>query len=74
MQVEKKIQIEVKDLGARIRKARKAHSKSLMALSEEAGINRSYWYDIEEERLTYPLPLATLKKIEAVLGVKFIEG
>lgn len=62
-------------LGEKIKRARQAHPTSLVKLAAAAGINRSYWYDIEAERLRYPLPLETLRKIEEVLGDDFgVEG
>lgn len=72
MKVRKVEDIEISGLGDRIKKAREAHKSSLVQLAKVAKIDRSYWYDIEAERLSYPLPIETLRKIENVLGVKFL--
>ncbi|MDZ8262644.1 helix-turn-helix transcriptional regulator [Nostoc sp. ChiQUE01b] len=44
-------------------------SRSVEVLAAEAEISRSYWHDIEAERMRDTLPEDTLRKIEQVLGV-----
>lgn len=73
VQVKKVIEVVVDSpgLGDRIATARKLHSQSLISLAKVAGITRQYWYEIEREKLDYPLPYETLKAIEKALGVEF---
>jgi ribosome-binding protein aMBF1 (putative translation factor) len=61
--------IEIKGLGGKIREARKANGRSVEVLAGEAEISRSYWHDIEAERIRDALPEDTLRKIERVLGI-----
>jgi transcriptional regulator with XRE-family HTH domain len=69
MRVEKTIVIEVKNLGDRIRAARKADPRSLAVLSKAAGMSPANWYRIEEEQQT--LPIETLRRMEKVLSKDF---
>lgn len=71
VKVRRSTNVEVKGLGAKIQKARKATKQSLESLASAAGISRVYWYDIEAERIREALPEETLRKIERVLGVDF---
>lgn len=59
------------DLGDRIKKAREGHEKTMEALCNEAGLSRTYWYDIEKESVRAGLPIETLRRIESALGVDF---
>ena len=61
--------IEISGLGGKIRQARKADGRSVEVLAGEADISRSYWHDIEAERIRDALPEDTLRKIERVLGI-----
>lgn len=61
--------IEISGLGGKIRQARKADGRSVEVLAGEAEISRSYWHDIEAERIRDALPEDTLRKIERVLGI-----
>ncbi len=61
--------IEIEGLGGKIRQARKADGRSVEVLAGEAEISRSYWHDIEAERIRDALPEDTLRKIERVLGI-----
>ncbi len=61
--------IEIAGLGGKIRQARKADGRSVEVLAGEAEISRSYWHDIEAERIRDALPEDTLRKIERVLGI-----
>jgi transcriptional regulator with XRE-family HTH domain len=70
MKVEKRIQKEVPGLGEKIRRARKVDKRPLIELAALAGMSTPNWYAIENEEMK-TLPLATLRKIEAVLGVSF---
>jgi transcriptional regulator with XRE-family HTH domain len=63
--------VEVKGLGAKIKQARNIDGRSVEILAGEAEISRSYWHDIEAERVRDALPEATLRKIERVLSVDF---
>lgn len=65
------IDIEVEGIGAKIRQARKADGRSVEVLAGEAGISRSYWHDLEAERVRDALPETTLRKIEQVLNADF---
>lgn len=69
MKITKKIELEVIDLGSRIKKARKRSEKPLTQLAREAGMSATNWYRIEKEE--QELPIETLRKIEEVLGVEF---
>lgn len=70
MKVKKVIEIEVPELGKRIKKAREANKRSLTDLCAAAGMTTANWYRIESED-TKSLPIETLRKIEDVLGVDF---
>lgn len=61
--------MNVPGLGARIRSARRADSRSLKAICQLVGMTRTNWYRIEAE--TQTLPIDTLRKIEQVLEVEF---
>ncbi|BAB78118.1 hypothetical protein DSM107007_47170 [Nostoc sp. PCC 7120 = FACHB-418] len=70
MKVEKRIRKEVPGLGERIRRARKIDKRSLQEIAALAGMSTPNWYAIENEEMK-TLPLATLRRIEAALGVSF---
>jgi transcriptional regulator with XRE-family HTH domain len=61
--------IDVPNLGAKIKAARKADSRTLSTIAAAAGMSAQNWYRIEDERQT--LPEDTLRLIEQVLGVDF---
>lgn len=69
MKVVHKIEIEVPDLGDRIRKARKASRKSMAQLCGEADVTSSYWYQIEAGTLSGGVTLTTIRAIEKALEV-----
>lgn len=69
MQIERRTLTDAPGLGKRIKEARKASPRTLKALAEAAGMHPVNWYRIEEEKQV--LPIETLRKIEAVLGVDF---
>lgn len=69
MQIRKEVFIDAPGLGERIKEARKASSLTLKTLAKQAGMHPVNWYRIEEEKQV--LPIETLRKIEAVLGVDF---
>jgi transcriptional regulator with XRE-family HTH domain len=56
-------------LGDRIRKARESDSRSLTAICTEAGISRSYWYQLENGDMRSPATEEIIRKVERVLGV-----
>jgi transcriptional regulator with XRE-family HTH domain len=70
MKVRKVIDIETPGLGAKIREAREADSRSLLSICKEIDLTPMYWYKIEAEDVK-ALPIETLRKIEEVLGVNF---
>ena len=70
MKVRKVIEIEVPELGSRIRQAREADSRSLAEICRQMPMSTMNWYRIESEE-TKALPVETLKRIEEVLGVDF---
>jgi transcriptional regulator with XRE-family HTH domain len=61
-------EMDVPGLGARIEEARRASGRSLTKICSELGMSTANWYRIEQEK-NESLPLETLRKIEAVLGV-----
>ena len=69
MRVRRNIEKDSPGLGARIRQAREADSRSLEAICAAAEMSRVYWYDIEAEKIRGALPEDTLRKIERALGV-----
>ncbi|QFS52325.1 helix-turn-helix domain-containing protein [Nostoc sphaeroides] len=69
MKIRRYTDIEILGLGGKIRQARKADGRSVEVLAGEAEISRSYWHDIEAERIRDALPEDTLRKIERVLGI-----
>lgn len=70
MKVEKRIQKEIPGLGEMIRRTRKIDRRPLTELAALAEMSIPNWYSIENEEMK-TLPLATLRRIEAVLGVSF---
>ncbi len=71
MRVKRSLEKDVPGLGAKIKQAREADSRSLETISSLAQMSRVYWYDIEAEKIRGALPEETLRKIEQVLGVNF---
>ena len=63
------IEIDVPNLGERIKGARKSDSRSVTQIAGAAGMSVQNWYRIENERQT--LPENVLRLIESVLGVDF---
>jgi transcriptional regulator with XRE-family HTH domain len=59
---------EFPGLGDRIRRAREADARSLAELCRQTNMTTMNWYRIEAEE-TKALPLETLRRMEAVLGV-----
>ncbi|MBD2471539.1 helix-turn-helix domain-containing protein [Nostoc sp. FACHB-145] len=70
MQIERPLRIDVPGLGEKIRQARKADERSLTKLAALADMSVQNWYAIENEDIKV-LPEATLRKIEAALGINF---
>lgn len=75
-------EIEIPDLPQKIKAARIAMAeapepgkKTMEDICREVGLSRTYWYDIEQDRLRGTLSIENLRKIEAALkidlGVKF---
>ena len=63
-------EIDVPELGQRIRDARHESGRTITQLAAEADISVANWYAIEQERIKV-LPLPTLRRIEQVLGIEF---
>ncbi len=70
MVVRKTIDIEVPDLGERIKQARLSDPRSLTEICRQIPMSTMNWYRIEDHT-TKALPIETLRKIEEVLGVDF---
>lgn len=66
-----KIEIEIPDLGKRIKEAREADSRSVTKLAKAVGISRNYWYQLEAEAVLGGVAEDTIKKIEEVLNADF---
>jgi len=70
MKVRKVIDVDIPNLGDKIKDARKADSRSLTQLAAAAGMTTANWYTIEAEEIK-ALPAETLQRIEEVLGISF---
>ncbi len=70
MKVRKIIDIEVPDLGDRIKEARENDKRSLAEICRELDMTPMNFYRIERGE-TKALPVETLRAIERVLGVDF---
>lgn len=66
-----KKEVEVADLGKKIKKAREASDRSVTSLAKEVGISRHYWYQLEAEAVLSGIAEETLRKIESALNVNF---
>lgn len=64
------LEINVPDLGQRIRDVRHKTGRTITQLAAEADISVANWYAIEQERVKV-LPLTTLRRIEQVLKFDF---
>ena len=69
MKVLKTIEVDFPDLAEKIKNARINDPRSISEICRQLDMSRTHWYRIEEGNLS--LPLETLRKIEAVLGVDF---
>ena len=67
VKVVRTIAVDVPDLGARIREARKADKRNMTDIASAAGMSVQNWYRIEDEKQM--LAEETLRKIEEVLGI-----
>lgn len=56
-------------LGDRIAKARSEDKRSLTQICREAGISRSYWYQLENGDMRSPATEDIIRRIENVLDV-----
>lgn len=67
---------ELEGLGQKIKEARLLHKaktgRGLKELCEKLGVNRSYWYQMEEEVLK-TISVEHLRSIEDLLEVKLVE-
>ena len=74
MKVVRTIEVEVPNLGDRIKKAREkakaSDGRSLTQLAALAGMTTANWYRIESEKFN-SLPFETLKRMESALGTDF---
>lgn len=64
-------QVEIPDLGDRIKQARLQSIKTMDQLCKEVGFSRTYWYDIESGFIRNGVSIETIRKIEKALGVDF---
>lgn len=72
-----KQEVDINNLGNRIKEARLKSNRSLSHLAASVGISRNYWYQLEAEAVLGGVAEDTLRKIEQVLdvdlGVRFDE-
>ncbi len=61
--------VDVPDLGARIKRARDADPRPVGELAKLAGISRGYWYDLEASNVRASVPLETIQAVASVLGM-----
>ena len=66
-----KLEVEIPDLGKRIKEAREADPRSVTKLAKTVGISRNYWYQLEAEAVLGGVAEDTIKKIEEVLNADF---
>lgn len=71
VKVKKTIEVDVPNLGIRIREKRKVSGKTVEQLAAIAGISRQHWHLIENEKFKDALPEATLRGIESALNTNF---
>lgn len=69
-------EIEIPELGDVIKKARivmadasEPNKKTMEDICREVGVSRTYWYDIEQDRLRGTLSIENLRKIEKALNI-----
>lgn len=62
-------EVDVENIGQRIKQARLASDKSVEKICGDVGISRTYWYAIENEKVSGSLSIEKLRKIEQALGV-----
>lgn len=70
MIIQKLVEIKIKGLGSKIKKARERDSRTLKEICKISKISEAHWRRIEKEE-NKVLPLETLRKIEKALGVSF---
>lgn len=56
-------------LGERIKNARESDKRSLVQICKDSGVSRPYWYHLENEEIYSCVSEATIRKIEATLGI-----
>ncbi|MBL1177631.1 helix-turn-helix domain-containing protein [Pantanalinema sp. GBBB05] len=67
-----KREVEVSDLGDRIRRAREADKRGVTALAKAVGVSRAFWYQMETDSTpSGGIAEATLRRVEEVLGIDF---
>ena len=66
-----KLEVEIPDLGKRIKNAREADTRSVTKLAKTVGISRNYWYQLEAEAVLGGVAEDTIRKIEEVLNTDF---
>ena len=66
-----KLEIEIPNLGQKIKQAREADPRSVTKLAKTVGISRNYWYQLEAEAVLGGVAEDTIKKIETVLDTDF---
>lgn len=70
MRIRKVDEVDVPDLAAKIKPARKADDRSLAEICRQVGMSPQYWYNLERGTVT-TMSFETLRKIESVLGTSF---
>ena len=66
-----KLEVEIPDLGKRIKEARETDPRSVAKLAKTVGISRNYWYQLEAEAVLGGVAEDTIRKIEEVLNADF---
>lgn len=66
-----KLEVEIPDLGKRIKESREADPRSVTKLAKTVGISRNYWYQLEAEAVLGGVAEDTIRKIEEVLNADF---
>ena len=63
--------VDAPNLGQRIKEARifMSNRKTLEQICNEVELSRTYWYDIENERVRGALAVENLRKIEKALEI-----
>ncbi|MDJ0579072.1 helix-turn-helix transcriptional regulator [Crocosphaera sp.] len=69
MKVFKRVEVEVPNLGKRIKEARLKDKRSLTKICASIDMTTANWYRIEAEQ--QDIPVETFQKIQETLGINF---